>query len=214
MVISSTGSVTPTNGKAPGISVSRVSNRPKLMHGTTSANSAVAMTPNAGMMTNTHGHNLCVLVTGSRKWTDRTVIRAALIQVPLRWQVRPAAVVVRHGAQGTYRKRNGILVLVKGADMMADEEATALGMRIDPMPADWFGPCRPECHHGPRRRNRAGRDYCQMAGMYRNQDMVDTEPKPTVTLAFPIGRSPGTRDCMRRAELAGILIIPLGRRAA
>jgi hypothetical protein len=155
-----------------------------------------------------------VLVTGSREWTDRAAIRAALSQVPLRWRLHPSAIVVRHGAQGTYRKRNGILVLVKGADMMADEEAIALGMRTQRVPADWSGACRPECHHGPRRRDQAGRDYCQWAGRYRNQKMVDMTPRPVVCLAFPIGQSPGTRDCMRRVELADILTIPLGRRAA
>lgn len=157
---------------------------------------------------------LWVLVTGSREWTDRAAIRAALLQVPLRWQIRPGAVVVRHGAQGIYRTRNGTRELVKGADMMADEEATALGMRTDPMPADWNGPCRLACHHGPRRRDQAGRDYCQWAGRYRNQAMVDKHPRPAVCLAFPIGKSPGTRHCMWRAELALIPIIPLGRRAA
>jgi hypothetical protein len=43
------------------------------------------------------------------------------------------------------------------------------------------------------------------AGPIRNQEMVDRGGF-TACLAFPLGVSRGTRDCMRRAEAAGISV--------
>lgn len=144
-----------------------------------------------------------ILVTGSREWIDRLRIRQALLREfeHIAEHVELADVTVVHGAQGTYR--NGRLL--KGADMMADEEATALRMNTEPHPASWWAPCRASCKHGPRKLNRWGRDYCQWAGFDRNQEMVNLGAD--VCLAFPIGRSPGTRDCVKRARLAGIRVI-------
>jgi hypothetical protein len=44
------------------------------------------------------------------------------------------------------------------------------------------------------------------AGPIRNQAMVDAGGY-SVCLAFPIGESRGTRDCMARARTAGILVV-------
>lgn len=46
------------------------------------------------------------------------------------------------------------------------------------------------------------------AGPLRNQEMVDAGAD--ICLAFPLGESPGTRDCMRRARKAGIPVIEYG----
>lgn len=46
------------------------------------------------------------------------------------------------------------------------------------------------------------------AGPIRNQEMVDSGAD--VCLAFPLGASRGTRDCMRRAAAAGIPVHNFG----
>ena len=81
-----------------------------------------------------------------------------------------------------------------GADLHAHQWATTMrairnGHTEEQHPADW---------------NRHG----LAAGPIRNQTMVNTGAD--LCLAFPYGKSPGTRDCMHRAKLAGIRIIDLG----
>lgn len=58
-----------------------------------------------------------ILVTGSRDWTDRDIIRKVLSWLP------PGSTVV-HGA-------------ARGADTIAAEEAKALGLTVEAHPADW-----------------------------------------------------------------------------
>lgn len=88
----------------------------------------------------------------------------------------------------------GSLVIVhgdcpSGADAIARRVATDNGIRHEPHPAEW------------------GR-YGVMAGPIRNQEMVDLGAD--ACLAFPLGRSIGTRDCMHRAKKAGIPVIDYG----
>ncbi len=83
---------------------------------------------------------------------------------------------------GTWADRNGILVRER--------------------PADWDGPCGPECRPGHRRRNRRSTEYCPLAGHRRNQQMVDEHP--VLFVGFSYRRSSGTADCLRRARAAGI----------
>jgi hypothetical protein len=146
---------------------------------------------------------LQILVTGSRRWTDRAMIRRALEREfeCVASYVEASEITVVHGAQGVYENGYKHGKLICGADMMADEEAKALGMCTDPIAADWEGPCDANCHHGPRRM-RSGVSYCQLAGFRRNQKLVDTQPD--LALGFPLGHSPGTRDCLCRATAAGI----------
>jgi hypothetical protein len=151
-----------------------------------------------------------IIATGSRHHTDRALVRHALterMQVhclhPLGFPVcGPEQILVIHGAQG-YTRKDGVTI---GADLLFDQEAKALGMRTDPHPANWRGPCRPECHHGPRKIN-WGQDYCQMAGMYRNTEMVELQPLADLCIALPLDRSTGTPDCMRKARAAGIEVV-------
>jgi hypothetical protein len=151
---------------------------------------------------------LRILGTGSRNLTDRALVRRALIEV-LSTEGTGGdlpdvdEVLIVHGAQGYVDERTGE---TKGADLLIDQEAKALGMRTKPMPAKWRDPCRSECNHGPRKLNRSGQDYCQLAGFYRNQDMVDLRAYD-LCIAFPLGRSVGTRDCIRRAAAAGIEVV-------
>jgi hypothetical protein len=69
-------------------------------------------------------------------------------------------------------------------------------------PADWDRCSLPSC--APQHRKRRGRSgsYCPDAGPARNQAMVDLGAD--LMIAFPLGRSHGTYDAMRRAHAAGI----------
>lgn len=75
-----------------------------------------------------------------------------------------------------------------GADRIAHEFCAWQPLRVteERHPADWDV-------HG------------KAAGPLRNQVMVDLGAD--ICLAFPLGDSRGTRDCMRRAQAAGIPII-------
>ena len=70
-----------------------------------------------------------------------------------------------------------------GADLLAEVFAKRAGWEVERHPADWD------------KRGKA-------AGPLRNQEMVDLGAD--VCVAFPLGESRGTRDCMSRAEGAGI----------
>ena len=70
-----------------------------------------------------------------------------------------------------------------GADAIADDMAAYWGWGVERHTADWG-------RHG------------KAAGPIRNQEMVDAGAD--ICLAFPLGESHGTRDCIRRAKAAGI----------
>lgn len=71
----------------------------------------------------------------------------------------------------------------RGADKIADEWCEERAVPPERYPADW---------------NR----YGSAAGQLRNLDMVHLGAD--VCVAFPLGRSPGTRHCMAAAKTAGI----------
>lgn len=70
-----------------------------------------------------------------------------------------------------------------GADAIAEDIARELAWSIERHPANWA-------------------TYGKKAGPIRNQAMVDLGAD--ICLAFPVGGSRGTRDCVRRARKAGI----------
>lgn len=74
----------------------------------------------------------------------------------------------------------------RGADKIAGYIGKSLGFNIEAHPADW---------------NR----YGKKAGPIRNTEMVDSGAD--LVLAFPIGNSYGTKDCIRKAEQRGIPIV-------
>jgi len=134
-----------------------------------------------------------VLGLGSRAWTDRTLIDDVLTEV---W----------HDArQDGYC---GIKVMegtAPGADRMCGQWAKARfeqGVGHLPVKADWEGPCVNTCPPGHRKIRRDGTEYCPFAGHRRNQNMVDR--RPLMAVAFQVGNSTGTADCLRRLEAAGI----------
>lgn len=127
-----------------------------------------------------------VLVSGSRNWRHPDAICDALDRAA----TRPDQLVVVHGNNGN-------------ADRGADRHAKARGWTVEAYDADWEGPCRKACkrQHRRPRRNGVG-DYCPAAGVYRNQQMIDT--RPGLCLVFVRDHSSGAGDALRRARAAGI----------
>lgn len=129
-------------------------------------------------------------LTGSRSWSDVRLLEDTLLLV---WhdalQVGYTGIELMHGC-------------AEGADTLGDEWAIANGILRRRRPADWEGPCGPECQPGHRRRNRRGTEYCPLAGHRRNQKMVDEGP--VLFVAAHRAGSTGTADCLRRARAAGI----------
>lgn len=139
---------------------------------------------------------LRILVTGSRSWSDRAAIRRAL-EATLEQCAGDcfedvSEVTVVHGA-------------ARGADRIAGEVAAELGYTVEDHPVtstDWFAPCQPACKPSHRRSGRNGRAICPAAGNYRNLRMIRLGAD--ICLAFPLGPSSGTRQCMAAAKAAGI----------
>jgi len=142
-----------------------------------------------------------LLVTGSRTWRDAHAVTFALDAASL--DALGREVIVVHGA------------CEEGADLLADRAARDLGFTVEPHPADWESPCRPECKPGHRRRRRDGTDYCPAAGNYRNEEMVRLGADVCLCFVMPCARpgwcsrrgphdSHGASDCAERAEKAGI----------
>lgn len=131
-----------------------------------------------------------ILITGSRNWVDRDKVF-----IPLAIQVTGVdhATIVHGGATGA----DGI-----AAEFAARHPRCTAEEHM----AQWDRPCDTGCFHRPRHRD--GVPYCPLAGLYRNQQMVDLGAD--VCLAFPLGESRGTRDCMRRAKRAGIPVFNFG----
>lgn len=75
-----------------------------------------------------------------------------------------------------------------GGDWHAHHHAVARGWFIEEYAANWAM-------------------YGRAAGGIRNQHMVNLRPVADVLVAAPLGRSPGTRDCMSRARKAGIRVV-------
>lgn len=123
-----------------------------------------------------------VLFTGSRDW-DLLIAPSRLLHHVTGGDIQDLTVI--HGACGS------------GLDLMADVLCRRLGVTPQLFPADWNGPCREACPPGHRRMRQGGREYCPMAGHYRNQVMVDQ--KPDAVLAFNLDGSRGTADCVARA---------------
>jgi hypothetical protein len=129
-------------------------------------------------------------LTGSRRWPDTQLLEDTLLGV---WhdalQVGYTGIELMHGCAA-------------GADTIGHRWAHHNGIPVRERPADWEGPCGPECQPGHRRRNRRGTEYCPLAGHRRNQQMVDE--RPALFVAASYRNSSGTADCLRRARAAGI----------
>lgn len=78
----------------------------------------------------------------------------------------------------------------RGADDLAALWANKNGIQVKTYPADWQA-------HG------------KAAGPIRNREMLLAH-RDALVIAFPIGRSPGTRNCMSQAEKLGMKVINYG----
>ena len=143
--------------------------------------------------------NFRILVTGGRDYADAERVEVELtaaVEARLGPGTDPGSVVLVHGD-------------ASGLDRMAAAAARRLGFQLEAHPADWSGPCRPDCPDH-RRRRRDGTSYCPAAGVYRNAEMV--ELGADLALVFPGGR--GTADCSGRIRAAGIEVRHVGGSAA
>ena len=105
-----------------------------------------------------------ILFCGSRFWTDREAIMRVL-------KVLPKGSVIIEGE-------------ARGADRIACEEATRLGLTVVPFPADW-------------------KRYGLAGGPIRNTQMLK-EGKPDAVVAFHdnIDESKGTKNMLKQARAA------------
>lgn len=133
-----------------------------------------------------------LLVTGSRKFADVAMARAALFRL----QPADIPLLVVHGDADRgfdlIAKRWALERKDQGEDV--DEEAH---------PANWEGPCRETCKPGHRRKVR-GRLICPAAGDYRNQEMADAGARQALAALRSGAANKGTRDCIRRIRTARI----------
>ncbi|AEK08375.1 GTP-binding domain [Mycobacterium phage Bask21] len=131
-----------------------------------------------------------VLVTGSRDLTEEHIVHEELYT-----EARKAGglrnLTVRHGG-ATGADHWAHTFCVKHPEVTEDE-----------VKADWNRDCTGQCFHGPRYKD--GKPYCPVAGVLRNQAMVDKGAD--ITLAFPRGQARGTNDCIRRAKKAQIPVV-------
>lgn len=133
-----------------------------------------------------------ILVTGSRAWVDQYLLREALLHAAVGHDEvtlvhgrcdprRPDGSVVRWDA--ALRARPAVTDSLRGADWLADRVAVEQAWAVEQYPANW---------------HRDGK----AAGPLRNSAMVGLGAE--VCIAFPLGQSAGTWDCVRKARAAGI----------
>lgn len=136
-----------------------------------------------------------ILVTGSRGWTNAGELgqkRVKIMRNKLMEYHSPDTVVVEGGAGG--------------ADFMASMLALGNGMDYEEHKADWKH-CNGERCTPEHRRSNAWGDYCPTAGHDRNQRMVDLGADLCLAFLVRTAKNAGTRDCIRRARLAGIEVV-------
>jgi hypothetical protein len=135
-----------------------------------------------------------LIITGPPGWTDARLVEQSLAAVLAR---HPEGVVVVHGANPD------------SADAIADAYASRTpGFTVERHPADWYGPCRPECPPGHRRLSpgRDPRDYCPQAGDYRDQEMARMGAGGCV--AFSHANSPEAACIIQAVRQRGIPVWP------
>lgn len=112
-----------------------------------------------------------VILCGSRDWDDQHPIFLTIAGLKAMCEAIGEELVIVHGAQ-------------RGADSIAGEIGTSLGIRVIPVPAEWDL-------------------YKKGAGTIRNQKMLD-EHNISAVYAFRLpGFSPGTDDMVSRSKDAG-----------
>lgn len=136
-----------------------------------------------------------ILVTGSRFWSDVSLLTGSLDaaaaghdQVTLihgRCDPRNTAGELVPWDYALANPGDGLLL---GADWHAGRHAVACGWTAEEYAANWAM-------------------YGNAAGGIRNQTMVNLRPVAGVCVAAALGKSPGTRDMICRAKAAGIRVV-------
>lgn len=142
-----------------------------------------------------------ILVTGSRKLTDRLLVQQELSR---------------------FAPANGITLITgydpdkktpTGADQFAYEFAEKKwNWTNENYPADWERECDQNCYHRTKFRPveidgvEVLVPYCPVAGNLRNQVMVDSTAHVCLAFYKFSASNRGTADCVRRARKAGIRI--------
>ena len=146
-----------------------------------------------------------ILVSSSRLWWDVPLLaagldaaaaghdRVTLVHGRCDPRTTNAAYIARHGTDripwdvALAHPEHGPYL---GGDWHAHHFALSRGWTIEEYPADWDR-------------------YGKAAGGIRNQTRVNLQPLADVLVAAPLGPSPGTRDCIRRAKAAGIPVVDI-----
>lgn len=166
----------------------------------------------------------CVLVTGSRKWSDVWAIKAELdAAVADAFADGVTELIIRHGACYPPVDRETGRRPFESADYLAHlwvarfAAEQPLTITEQERPADWEAPCRSTCRvkQGSRardhRRMRGGRSICPAAGNYRNIAMIGEQPAPYRGYAFILDGSTGATHCKTKMREFSIPVDPIER---
>lgn len=144
-----------------------------------------------------------ILATTSRWWSDVPALTAALDE-----QARGHDHVTLIHGRCDPRTTNADYIAEHGTDRVPWDVALAHPEYGPYAGGDWHA------HHHALARGWTVEAYAanwalhrNAAGPIRNQRMVDLRPVADVLVAAPLGKSPGSRDCMARARKAGIRVV-------
>lgn len=129
-----------------------------------------------------------ILVCGDRNWTNRQIIRDALLT-----HLLPGDVVLQGGngyLENGKAATNSIALsmCVRGADALAYQETRRFGVRAETIWADWD-------IHG------------RAAGPRRNSEMLKRRPRLVLAFHNDLKQSKGTRDMTKKALSAGVRVV-------
>jgi hypothetical protein len=141
-----------------------------------------------------------VLVTGSRVWKDGLFIREKLNTCLDTARAVNDKLTVVHGAC-----RNGADAYADAWAQWHERNTTTVRVIAEAHPANWEGPCMPQCQPHHRRVDPRGWDVCPAAGFYRNEAMVGLGAD--LVLAFIAEQSKGATHCARYAEQKGLQVL-------
>lgn len=168
----------------------------------------------------------CILVTGSRGWTDVWALKDELDKVVEQAEADGVTeLIFRHGACYPFFNPDLGRLPFKSADYLTHlwiaryARCQPITITEQARPANWTGPCRPTCNTKPRRgqvrehrqRRADGTSTCSAAGVYRNMDMILEKPQPYQGIAFRLDMSAGTTRCIEKMREFSIPVVPIER---
>jgi hypothetical protein len=133
-----------------------------------------------------------LLVTGSRIWTDTHLIQVALRAAMVSLDVPAREITLVHGG-------------AHGADQLAGQVGSQLGMRIEAHEAEWRR-CTDMCIHNLR----AAKRYCPEAGYRRNAEMIASMEPGSLMLSFAAKAPSGTSGCAQVSRRCGLDVVDWG----